>query len=160
MPELISALADLLVLGEEPIHRSLGAEVAALIEQGGIDLSRGGIDEALGVQHCEHLAAFAIGEPAGRSAAGRRHDVRFGSPPAPAVEGSPGDTQGAAGCLKAERAPQALDRVHQLVVSRSSALRLIPRISETFFWISMMVSACWSLRRKREFSRSRSLTRA
>ncbi len=47
--ELVPPLPDLASLGEDALHSALRAEVAALIEQRGIDLSRGRVHEAIAI---------------------------------------------------------------------------------------------------------------
>jgi len=50
------------MLGEHPIHRPLGAEVPALIEEGRVDLGWGEIHEAWLVEHAEHRRTFLRAE--------------------------------------------------------------------------------------------------
>jgi hypothetical protein len=61
MPELIAPLAHLRVLGQEPVHRALRAEIRALVEQGGVDLGGRQVHEARLVQLGEHGALFVGG---------------------------------------------------------------------------------------------------
>ena len=45
MPELVPPLPDLAVRGEDAIHRALGAEILAGVEERRVDLRRREIDE-------------------------------------------------------------------------------------------------------------------
>src|SRR5260370_2392128 len=72
MPELIASVPHLGVLGQETIHRPLGAEVHALVEQGGVHLTGRETREARGVQVLEHGRTLGVSErPRRRSPRGR-----------------------------------------------------------------------------------------
>src|SRR5271165_2462555 len=45
MAELVTAFADLAVFGQDAIHGADRAKIDALVQQGGIDLGRGQVDE-------------------------------------------------------------------------------------------------------------------
>jgi hypothetical protein len=62
MPELIAPLPHLSGLGQEAIHRPLGAEISALIEERSADLGGGEIHEAWLVEHGEHGGTFLSAE--------------------------------------------------------------------------------------------------
>jgi hypothetical protein len=68
MPELIAALADFAVLGQDTLHRANRADVPALVEERGEHLCRGQIAEARFVQQIEHGRAL-LGAPRARRAA-------------------------------------------------------------------------------------------
>ena len=65
--QLIAPLPHLVILLQDPVHRPLRAEVALLVEQLGVDLRRGEIDERELVQHLEHGRAFGGRERARRT---------------------------------------------------------------------------------------------
>jgi hypothetical protein len=62
MPELSAPLPHLGVRGQEAIHRPLGTEIRALVEQGGVDLARRQVHETRRVQLLEHGRAFCVAE--------------------------------------------------------------------------------------------------
>lgn len=72
MPQLISPLAHLLMGRERTMHRVLGTEVPAFLEQGRVDLGRREIHEPRLVQHGENGHALRVAERAGRRSAARR----------------------------------------------------------------------------------------
>ena len=80
------------MLGEHPIHRPLGAEVSALIEEGCVDLRGGKIHEPRLVEHGEDGGELCDTErPEGRSAVRRS---ALGLPPS--VVGRPRHPDGRA----------------------------------------------------------------
>jgi hypothetical protein len=58
MAELVAAFADLAVSGQDAIRGADRAKIDALVQQAGIDLRGGQIDEPGGSQKIEHTAAF------------------------------------------------------------------------------------------------------
>ena len=58
MAELIAAFADLAVFGQDAIHGSDRAKIDAFVQQGGVDLGGGQIDEPGSSQKIEYMAAF------------------------------------------------------------------------------------------------------
>src|ERR1700689_3647388 len=58
MTELVAAFADLAVCGQDAIQGSDRAKIDALVEQGGVDLGGGQIDEPGCSQKIEHTATF------------------------------------------------------------------------------------------------------
>src|SRR6266542_2805217 len=64
MRRLATAFAGLALSSEEAVHGRDGAEVAALIQQVGVDAGWRLVHEALMVQHAEHLDAFGTAESA------------------------------------------------------------------------------------------------
>jgi len=50
------------MLGEQPIHGPLGAEIPALIEEGRVDFGWGEIHKAWLVQHGKHRGTFLRAE--------------------------------------------------------------------------------------------------
>jgi hypothetical protein len=63
---LVAALEDLLVLVEDAIEGSDGAEIGALVDQGGPDLDWWLIDEAGFVQNPQHFLLLNEAQGAGR----------------------------------------------------------------------------------------------
>src|SRR5690606_1281279 len=55
---LRAALTYLAPGGEDAVHRALAREIAALVQERGVDLCRSEIDETWLVQHVEHPLAF------------------------------------------------------------------------------------------------------
>ena len=67
MLTLIAPLADRLIRGQDPIHRPLGAQVAAFVEQCRHDLRRRAVDEARAGELVEDLLALGFTQcPGGR----------------------------------------------------------------------------------------------
>jgi hypothetical protein len=64
--QLLSPLADLGILGEDAIHRSLRAEVPFLVEEACVDFRGRQIDEARFVQDVEHGLALSDGQRSSR----------------------------------------------------------------------------------------------
>src|SRR3954465_919614 len=58
MAALVAALADLALFGQDAIQGADRAKIDALVQQGGIDLGGGQIDEPGGSQNIEHTAAL------------------------------------------------------------------------------------------------------
>ena len=86
MAELISPLSDRLVRSQDPVHRALGAQIPAFIEQRRDDLGRRPVDEARAGEHVEDVRAFGRAQGPG----GRRTGLLMpGSGPPATVEGSP-----------------------------------------------------------------------
>jgi hypothetical protein len=63
--ELVAALADLRVGGQDPVHRALGCEVRALVEQSGVHRGRCRVDEARGVERAEDRGSLGLGQRPG-----------------------------------------------------------------------------------------------
>jgi hypothetical protein len=79
MPELIPPLAHFLMSRQQTIHRPLGAEVPALVEQRGVHFGRCQVHEPWLVQHGEDIGPLAGTERAGRGPA--RPRAALGPPP-------------------------------------------------------------------------------
>src|SRR5207245_1905006 len=60
MPELRAPLPHLGVRGQDAIHRPLGTQIPALVEQRGVDLAGCQVHEARRVQLLEHARAFRL----------------------------------------------------------------------------------------------------
>ena len=158
MPSLGAPLAHFAGRREHAIHRARGTEVGLLLEQRGMDFGGRLVDEALAVQHVEHRLAF------GRTQRARRRRTgppgcggRRGAPPA--IQRRPGHADALTQRRRLARRGDGLDGTHQSVSSSSRGVRGIPRISATFFWSVMIVSARCSFRWSRRFSASSCFTR-
>src|ERR1700728_22604 len=64
MAHLATAFANLVVFGQDPIQGADRADIAALVEQAGVDFRRSQIDEARLVQEIQHGLSFRPGERA------------------------------------------------------------------------------------------------
>lgn len=106
MLELVAAFTDLTVFNEDAVHGAQGTEKGALIEQSGVNLGGGLIDEARAIEGVEHLLLFVRGEGAWGCGPGRR---RFCGRIFPAVEGGPGDIQSLAQGLDGDIAAGVID---------------------------------------------------
>lgn len=106
MLELVAAFTDLTVFNEDAVHGAQGTDKGALIEQSGVDLGGGLIDEARAIEGVEHLLLFVRGEGAWGRGPGRR---RFCGRVFPAVEGGPGDIQSLAQGLDGDIAAGVID---------------------------------------------------
>src|SRR5206468_10487062 len=62
MPELRAPLPHLGVRGQDAIHRPLGTQILAFVEQGGVDLARRQVHEARRMQLLEHRRSFRPAE--------------------------------------------------------------------------------------------------
>ena len=124
--ELVAPLPHPAVLGgEQPVHRALRAQVAALVEQRRPDLRRRAVDEPLRVQQLEHRLAFGLGErPRRRRPRPRR--PRLGRPAA-AVDRRRRGAQRPARRPGADDRRQLLDR--RSIIARCSSRRPWSRAS-------------------------------
>lgn len=75
VPQLIAALAYLVVFGQDPVHGQHRAEEHAFVEQGRMGFRWSEVGEPIGVQHRQDLLALGRGERAHRLLAhrSRRH---------------------------------------------------------------------------------------
>ena len=62
MLQLIAAFSHLVMRSQNTIHRAPVAEVAALVEQRGIDLTRRLVLERLTVQHLSYLSSLLLAQ--------------------------------------------------------------------------------------------------
>jgi hypothetical protein len=65
MTQLVSAFPHLLGVMENAVHGALGAQVDTLVEEPGMDLGRGLIEEALAVEGVEDFLPLGGREPLG-----------------------------------------------------------------------------------------------
>jgi hypothetical protein len=61
MTKLVSALSDLVMLSQDPVHGALRAQILPFIEQTGIHLGRGLIAKPLLVESAEHRVSLLRG---------------------------------------------------------------------------------------------------
>src|ERR1035437_7253842 len=151
MPQLIAPLADLSGLGQDAIHRTDRAVVGPLVEELHPDLRRGFVDEAFAVQRGEHRGAL-FGRESARRRASFRGSLRGRL--LASMQGGSREAERLADRRSADIARKLRRGEHQSISSTSIFARGIPRISETFFWISMIASACASRCSSRAFSLS------
>ena len=105
-----------------------------------MDFGRRLVDEPLAVQHVEHRLAFGGTQRARRRRPGPRGGGgRRGTPTA--IERGPGHADALTQRRRLAGRRDGLDGPHQSVSSSSRGVRGIPRISATFFWRVMIVSA-------------------
>src|SRR5208282_694978 len=136
------------------LHGTDRAEVDALVEQTGIDLGGRLVGEARCTQKTEYGAAFRNGQCALRARSGAMHVQRLGQRGAPAVDAGTRHVQGRAGAGgQTGRRRQGDDRVYHDASSLSDVASGMPNRAATFFWTSMIASACSNLRLSRAFSR-------
>src|SRR5713226_4897193 len=152
----VASFADLMIGGEDAVHRPRGAHVDARVEQRGMDLGRGLISERFGIEGDEYLLALLHGQ---RSRWSRSRWRRSRRPSLP-VQRGPGHTDGSTRRPGSDGEFQTAHGGHQSSSSSGGLFRGIPRISATFFWTSMIASAWWSRRCSLRFSFSSWATRS
>ena len=142
-----AALADRPVLGQNPVHRALGAQVDAFVQQRRVHCGSA-VREARRAQHLEHLRPLRFAQGPGR----RRPGLPL-----------PGLLRPPATVVRRVRNPQRLARgSHAHVPGKLSGRaqedfpspRLNPSSPDTFPWTSMTIRALRSSSRRRAFSRS------
>src|SRR6266566_6049322 len=151
MPELIAPLPHLGVRGQEAIHRPLGTEIRALVEQGGVDLAWGQVHEARRVQLLEHRPTLRLPERPRRSPT-RRRGPRG---PAPAVVRRARQPEGRTRGGDAQPRSDLGDRRHHEV----SPVNGVPSNAATCFCRATRASARSARCCQRVRSRSNSLIR-
>jgi hypothetical protein len=130
MPELVPTLPDLVRSAENPVHRPDRAEVAPLVEQGGVDLGRGLVDEALAMECGEDRLALRRGEGPPRRGAGPTRGRPAGV--TATVQPCATDPRGPTCCGQPHRGPQLLRGGHHALPPLAGVFRGIPRSAETF----------------------------
>ena len=158
VPQLVASLADFLARVEDAVHRADRAEVPALVQQCRVDLGRSLVDERFAVQHVEDLLPLFVAQRPWRRGPwrgrwlGRRR--RFGRPRLTmSIERRSRHAQRLASRCRADVRSEFFDGVHGSLPLPSGGGRGIPRISESFFWTSMIISAWRSLAASRRVSR-------
>ena len=151
--ELVAALPGLTAPLQQPVQRALRAHVAVLLGERRDDLSRSPVLKTLVVQGIHGRLLLIWRQRANRLSSARRCPGFL-----PPVVGRRRQPQGV------ERRNDACSRenlsggAHESLSSKSTVFSGIPNNEATFFWTSMMVSACASLRVSFAFSRCRRST--
>src|SRR5208337_1028638 len=146
---LPSPLFQLTLFFKDPVHGAHRTEIALLVEKGRVDFPGRLVDETIGVKDIEHVIPFLEGEGQRREPA-RRFFLMWMLPP---VKARTGYVEGVAGRADTHFVGKRRGDVHDF----SSLLPLSS--SATFFWTSIMSSACLSLCASFSFSRSSSVIR-
>lgn len=141
---LNSSLARSVLRGKKSIHRSRMAEVALVfVEQPRANRGGGVVNEAIRVEQVEDLDALLVAQcpcRTWRSWAGAML-ARSG----PSIAGASRNVEGFARGLHADRSRQVGERLAQSSSSNAGGSSSVtPRTSESFFWTSMIFSACSS----------------
>src|SRR5688572_22268113 len=155
MPRLPSPFMALIARFQQAVHRPWAAHVHPILEQRGVNGSWRCVDEALGVQELEHADALLRRQFARLRSGGLSRRSRWCRTYAP-VECCSGGPRCFACCRDVACVSQLHRCVHELFSDSSSLTgsSCTPKISESFFWISITFSACASFLRNRAFSRS------
>src|SRR5664280_2546158 len=150
--QLSAAFPDFVVLMQDPVHGADRAMVEALVEQAGVDLRRGLIDEPRLAQQIDDALAFVRRQrPRGLGSGTNSHRRPRRRSPASMEAGAGQPQGGAGGGDHAWLGRQGGHGVHQ----DSSSLTIgRPRSKATFFWMSMTASARCNRRVRRLLSRS------
>src|SRR5690606_36973853 len=141
---------------QDAVHRALRAQVATLIvEQLRPHGRRRKVAVRLAAQGFEHLLALLGAQGARRRRARPRRPLARRRAPVTVV-GGPADAERFAGRVRADPVlGEAVDGVHQVFSSLGGAERATPSSCDTFFWTSMISSACLSCTCSRAFSACR-----
>src|SRR3954453_23147979 len=152
MAELVAAFADLALFGQDAIQGADRAKIDAFVQQGGIDLRGGQIDEPGGSQKIEHPSAFFRSKGAWRRAPGRPRSGRPEEACAGAIDaGTCQAESGTGACGETAFASQCDSCLHHGVSSFSDVAIGIPSKAATFFSRPANCAA-WNPRRKRPSS--------
>lgn len=155
MSKLVAAFAHLGVLRQQAVHRPDRAVVDPPIEETREHLANGEIGVLVAVERAQHFISLLARETT-RRRRGRRHDRRSQRPPPrlPIVGGTR-YRQRRAGGSGANDWREVRGELHRdTSLLPGGELSGIPRTSCSFFWNSMMVSACFRRWRRLVFSRS------
>src|ERR1035437_7282960 len=140
MTELVAALPQLAVLGQDALHGADRTEIRAFVDQRGVDLRRGLVAETFRVQMVEDHLSFGGVQGAPRRGAKPVRDGRLQA----AIQRGAGHAEGAAGGRLADTFAQLQGGAHEF----SSPIWMfgigLPRRAATFFWTSMINSAFFS----------------
>ena len=134
-------------------HHRGQPQVAVLVQQCRSDLRRRLVQEAFAMQHVEDLLALDLGQGAtGRGWAPWSPGSGLLLPTA--IERRTGNTEGPTYRRRPQLRSELFRRFHQPFSSSSGFFREISSSVETFFWISITVSACSSFLASRRLSGS------
>src|SRR5690606_16245257 len=132
-----SAFAHRATLPKNAVHRAPGAVIDAFTQQRRIHLTWWLVDEALGVEHGEHLGALGVAQPPHRTAS--RPTLRAGrwTRPQPSVRRRATEPHGLASPCHRDLRGALSDELDESSSLTSSTLgSAIPRISCAFSWSS------------------------
>ncbi len=133
----VATLSHLVLTAEEPIHGRCRAQILTFVQEHGIDLGRSLICELRRVEHFEH--AFALCSPKRSRRRRSRSGMTRPRVPHPPIVGGPGHAQGVAGSPRGGELAQSTNGSHGASSSLGGSSSLMPRMSESFFWNSMMI---------------------
>src|SRR3989337_3540663 len=140
--QLVPALLDLLVVIKEAVHGAYGTMVLTFVQKGGIDLIGRLIHKPVGVENIEHSLPFLGSQGARRASALMRLHRRRISLCLHAIEPGTGNIQRFTGSFDPHFKGKGPCSFHQSVPPSSGVASGIPSIWDTFFWTSIMISAC------------------
>src|SRR3972149_9344990 len=151
MLELIATLTHFAILIQDAIHRPPRAQVFSFVHQCGIHFTWSLILKAITVQQ---LADFSLLCGKQSTWGGQRfRDWAWIGCRSHSIETAPGNIQCLAGPQHTDRFGQLLGGLDHLRSSRLFSSTASPSICATFFWTSIINSACPSLSCKPSFSR-------
>src|SRR5271163_3882224 len=153
MAQVIAAFADFLVGSQDAVHGADRAMVDALVKQDGVDLGGCLVGKTRGAQKVEYGSTFHNGQRPPWARPGPTRRRRPGHAGALTVDAGARDVHSRAGAGDQTGRHQRDDRIHHDLSSPSGVASGIPSRAATFFWISMIASACSNLRPRRAFSR-------
>src|SRR5664280_861420 len=146
---LPSPFFQLTFLSEDPVHGAHRTEIALLIEQGRIDFSGRSVDEAVLMKDIKYIIPLLEGEGQRRKTVQGLLLLRM----LPPLKAGTGYIEGVAGRTDTHFMGKRFRDVHDF-----SSLDPLSN-SATFFWTSIMSSACFNLWVSLAFSRSSSMVR-
>src|ERR1700693_5445942 len=154
MAQVIAAFTDFLVGGQDAVHGADRAMVDALVEQDGVDLGGCLVGKTRRAQKVEYGSTFHDSQRAPWARPGPKRGQRPGQTGTPTVDPGARHVQGRAGAGgQTGSRRQRDDRCRHDLSSLSGVASGIPNRAATFFWISIIASACSNLRPRRAFSR-------
>src|SRR6202163_2879534 len=154
MEQVIAALTDLPAGSQDAVHGADRALVDALVEQDGVDLSGCLVGKTRRAQKVEYASPFHDSQRAPWARPGPKRGQRPGQTGTPTVDAGARHVQGRAGAGgQTGSRRQRDDRCRHDLSSLSGVASGIPSRAATFFWISMIASACSNRRPSRAFSR-------
>src|SRR5688572_26000319 len=160
MPQLISALSDFPRRFENTVHCPDRAQIPAFIEESRVNRRRSFVHETIFVKHLKNLVPFVVAERAGQLSLALHLPLRLLDAPTSPVEGGSRNLKGTTRSRFSRLRRELLTGNHPFSSSLSGTVGS-PRTSQSFFWTSIIFSACRSLfcrcslsRRKCSFSTS------
>src|SRR6202140_845155 len=154
MAQVIAAFTDFPVGSQDAVHGADRAMVDALVEQDGVDLGGCLVGKTRRGQKVEDGPTFPDSQRAPWARPGPKRGQRPGQTGTPTVDAGARHVQGRAGAGgQTGSRRQRDDRCRHDLSSLSGVASGIPSRAATFFWISMIASACSNLRPSRAFSR-------